>query len=92
VSTRPNYSCADCGVDTDRIDEYSYMVQDRVWAASLRRHRRYGGVGSTYDLLCVGCLEKRLGRELVPADFKLVPLTTRPSHQRSARLRARLRP
>ena len=37
-------------------------------------------------VLCIGCLEQRIGRELVPTDFKLCPLNTR--YRNSARLRS----
>jgi hypothetical protein len=36
-----------------------YMVHDTVWEAA----------GAGQRVLCVGCLETRLGRELTPADF-----------------------
>jgi hypothetical protein len=37
-----------------------YCVRDRVWSAA--------GIGS--GCLCIGCLEKRLGRRLRPKDFQ----------------------
>ncbi len=49
--------CVDCGVDTIKADEF-YMVHDAVWPL----HPRDG-------MLCIGCLEQRIGRRLVPADF-----------------------
>ena len=39
-----------------------YTVRDRVWAAA--GMEPYGGC------LCIGCLEKRLGRALKPKDFQ----------------------
>jgi hypothetical protein len=72
--------CLDCDVDTFAIDEY-YMVNDDVWTDS--------GVGWTGGMLCIGCLEDRLGRQLVPGDFMDAPINGRPPH--SERLRARLR-
>jgi hypothetical protein len=55
--------CADCGVDTCPVDRgfraEFFMVHDEVWAAA--------GMGAGY--LCVGCLERRLGRQLTPGDF-----------------------
>jgi hypothetical protein len=53
------FACADCGVNTARIDEY-YMVTHELWASA---------TPDGADILCIGCLEKRLGRELVPDDF-----------------------
>jgi hypothetical protein len=38
-----------------------YMVHDHVWKAA--GMEPYGGC------LCVGCLEKRIGRRLTPANF-----------------------
>jgi len=38
-----------------------YMVRDKVWKAA--GMEPYGGC------LCIGCLEKRLGRKLRPKDF-----------------------
>lgn len=51
--------CLDCGVNTSEIGE-DYMVFDDVWQAANPEEM---------GRLCVGCLEKRLGRELGPADF-----------------------
>ena len=51
-----NWNCKDCGRDTR--DEY-YTVHDEVWAESK------GGK----DLLCIQCLETRLGRRLTKDDF-----------------------
>jgi hypothetical protein len=48
---------------TLRFDEHCevYMVRDAVWKAA--RLEPMGGC------ICVGCLEQRLGRRLVPKDF-----------------------
>lgn len=54
--------CSDCDVPTAPFEVY--MVTDEVWAAA-------GGSG---DYLCIGCLEERLGRPLVPDDFGAIPL------------------
>jgi hypothetical protein len=42
-------------------DSEMYMVRDRVWMAALMNPM--GGC------LCIGCLEKRIGRRLKPKDF-----------------------
>lgn len=39
-----------------------YSVRDKVWAAA--------GMESRGGCLCIACLEKRLGRQLKPKDFK----------------------
>lgn len=72
------FLCRDCNMNTDRKSEY-YMVHDRVWRKA----------GSPDGMLCIGCLEARIGRFLNKYDFTdafinvaLIP--------RSRRLRARL--
>jgi hypothetical protein len=61
------FECADCEVNTFQepvgISEY-YMVLDPIW----EEH----GVGK--GMLCIGCLENRMGRELTPADFNEYPV------------------
>jgi hypothetical protein len=59
MKDRSSFLCLDCGVDTGAIDEY-YRVTNELWARV-----NPGGDG----MLCIGCLEKRLGRELTPDDF-----------------------
>ena len=54
------------------------MVTDAVWAAAKG--------GRTY--LCIGCLERRLGRKLVPVDFTPLPVNE-PSLLDTPRLAAR---
>ena len=54
-----SYYCMDCGVDTLEIKEF-YMIQDELWA---QINPQLEG------LLCIGCVEKRLGRKLKPGDF-----------------------
>ena len=68
--------CCDCGVETFDIDEY-YMVNHDVWAAA--NGHTCAALGcfakprDTYHLhprmLCIGCLETRLGRQLCRDDF-----------------------
>jgi hypothetical protein len=74
----PDFSCHDCGVDTVEIGEY-FMVHDSVW-------RKAGG-GS---LLCIACLEKRLGREVDPRDFTLAACNLEMLHEGSPRIRGRM--
>jgi hypothetical protein len=64
--------CVDCGAETtpDRRrrgakHEY-YMVRDRVWSAAGMPDRPMNYHG---DFLCIGCLERRLGRKLRRRDF-----------------------
>lgn len=76
--------CVDCGVDTFArgVDEY-YMVHNEVWAAA--------GMLPRGGMLCIGCLEARLGRWLTAADFAPVPVNDlRRGWRGSARLLSRL--
>lgn len=74
----------DCGINTSWLNEF-YMVNDELWE-SLTTEKQHDG------MLCVGCIERRLGRELGREDFHsywrsiLVP----PQYKLSARLRARM--
>lgn len=53
--------CDDCGQTTVR--EY-YMLKDEIWNT----------VADKNTSLCVDCMEKRLGRQLIPSDFMPIPL------------------
>lgn len=53
------FLCFDCNVNTSESGDY-YMVQEAVW-----RTARPEGTG----MLCLDCLQKRLGRTLLRADF-----------------------
>ena len=59
-----SFKCLDCGVHTGDIDEY-YTVEDEVWLEANPQD---------YGMLCIGCLETRLGRVLTPADFPEYPI------------------
>jgi hypothetical protein len=48
-----NFACRDCGVSTRNE---RYMVTDEIWHQST--------LGKRDGLLCLGCLETRLGRRL----------------------------
>jgi hypothetical protein len=75
--------CADCGRDTapelpDAVRLVQppepgswewYMVTAEVWAEA--------GMEPDGGYLCIGCLERRLGRRLVPADFPAWPVNER---------------
>lgn len=52
------YNCKDCKIHTGKAEEY-YMVTDSIW-------NQYG---ARSGMLCIGCLEKRMGRQLTPNDF-----------------------
>lgn len=75
------FICLDCGVNThplteDGINEY-YMVYDYIWP-----------IGKQDGMLCIDCLEKRIGRKLVPGDFTKAPVNA--GFNKSERLLDRL--
>lgn len=59
MSWKKLFVCLDCQVNTSDINEY-YMVHNHIW-------NRIVPEGS--GMLCIGCLETRLGRELNFGDF-----------------------
>ena len=73
-----SYDCADCCICTRWLLEY-YMVKVPLW----RTH------GIPRGMLCIGCLETRVGRTLTSDDFKLAVLNLDTLNQ-SPRLRNRL--
>jgi hypothetical protein len=50
--------CLECEVDTFEIGEFSYMVRRDVWLAAVP----WNTDGGMFDCLCIGCLERRIGR------------------------------
>lgn len=57
------FVCVDCQANTLHIEEY-YMVTNDLW--------KQAGMGK--GMLCIGCLEVRIGRELTPEDFPSIPV------------------
>lgn len=64
---RSRWLCMDCTKDTYESEEY-YMLWYRVW-----RSINYKIEG----MLCLICVEKRLGRGLTGADFSKAPINER---------------
>lgn len=62
-----NFICLDCGINTADIGEY-YMLTSAVWQEAAPDEGDLGG------MLCVNCVELRLGRQLWPEDFMDAPL------------------
>jgi hypothetical protein len=61
LNDKPNGSfCMTCGVNTSEIHEF-YMLIDQTWLQA--NHDSFEG------MLCIGCVEARLGRLLRPSDF-----------------------
>jgi hypothetical protein len=82
-----NMNCCDCGVDTNAIGEW-YMVLDQVWREAWPGQQiQRSSPGS--QILCIGCLEQRIGRTLGSDDFTAVPINVIDSQ--SERLADRLR-
>lgn len=77
---RKKFLCLDCGVDTGLIGEH-YFINTSLW---LSIH------SSKKGMLCIGCLEKRLGRQLTSRDFPKVYINELKFGIKSARLLARL--
>lgn len=82
-------TCADCGLGTIRAGEW-YMVRNDVWEQAWRNRRKWWHDLPGQEVLCIGCLEQRLGRTLVAGDFNAVPVNDPNKRPISPRLRARL--
>jgi hypothetical protein len=74
-------ACLDCGTDTIEAGEY-YILRDDVWLST--------GVKRDGGMLCIGCVESRLGRRLNRSDFTSAGINTQPNAWRSARFNERL--
>lgn len=82
--------CADCGLGTNTADEY-YMVKNEVWEQSWAGRRKpWHGKIRGQEILCIGCLEERLGRTLTRCDFTDAPINDPTKYDMSDRLRDRL--
>jgi hypothetical protein len=61
-------NCVDCGVGTSTLGEW-YMVNDEVWQQAWAGQFKPWHALPGQQVLCIGCLEKRIGRTLTAADF-----------------------
>lgn len=63
----PDFDCKDCTISTLDTRQY-YMVLDPVWVSA--------GMTTEFGngMLCIDCLEKRLGRRLKIEDFTWAPI------------------
>ena len=59
-----HWLCLDCSKDT--YDEY-YSVRNHIWRRAVEKSQRHG-------MLCLSCLERRLGRPLRSQDFISAPV------------------
>jgi hypothetical protein len=64
------FRCRKCGIDTLKIGEI-YMLRDELWQLAIERGRVPGKPGFE-GMLCIDCVEGRLGRRLVYEDFTCV--------------------
>ena len=64
--------CCDCGAGAIQLGEW-YHVRDTVWERAWRGRRKPWHYVSGQSVLCIGCLEKRLGRTLSAGDFTDAP-------------------
>lgn len=78
--SRRKLCCVDCGVDTLKIGEY-YFVRTELWLSAMPSIR---------GMLCIGCLEERLGRRLVKSDFTNAFINRVTHGSKSQRLISRL--
>ncbi len=78
--SRKKFLCLDCHAVTGRIGEH-YMLINQTWLAVAEDRN---------GMLCIGCLEERLGRKLRAADFNDSYLNRSRTAPQSMRLRDRL--
>lgn len=79
--SRKKFICLDCKVDTSKLNEH-YMLVDSTWSLT--------GLGK-YGMLCIGCVELRIGRKLVKSDFNNSYLNNPRTCSKSARLINRMK-
>jgi len=91
IADSDDYPCHDCSqltipYERRRRSEY-YMIHDVLWRQACAAAPALNSEG----MLCVGCLERRLGRMLTFSDFTYCPLNRAISKDKaqSARLRDR---
>lgn len=78
-----DFACKGCGFDTLNNNEY-YMVKNEIWL--------YVNNGRSEGMLCIGCVELRLGRRLTRKDFTDAPINGYEIFKyKSARLANRLK-
>lgn len=84
-----SWHCLECKKDTFLLDEY-YMVHNDLWMSALREKDMDVNHG-TDGMLCIKCLESRIGRELKAVDFTSAPISHVPERHRSELLQKRLK-
>lgn len=77
---RKKWLCLDCGIDTGHAKEH-YFIDLTLWLSA---------VGSKQGMLCIGCLETRIGRELKAGDFTNAYINDPKRNSMSTRLLERI--
>lgn len=80
AQSRRKFLCLDCGVDTGKICEF-YFLKTELWLKIAETIK---------GMLCIGCLEKRLGRKLCRHDFTSASINNPRFVSKSQRLMDRL--
>ena len=81
--------CADCGLGTPTAGEY-FMVRNEIWETAWAGRLKPWHALPGQQVLCVGCLETRIGRTLMARDFTAAPCNGPGWNSKSERLRNRL--
>jgi len=80
TKSRRRWLCLDCKRDTSQLREH-YFLKGEIWS---RVH------SSAIGMLCIGCVETRLGRKLTASDFTDAHINDPKRYEMSDRLRSRL--
>ena len=83
--------CLDCGMDTTPCTQSRGCRHTGRWEMYMVYHRVWQAAGMGKGFLCIGCLERRLGRRVVPEDFTKAPINRHASWE-TERLASRRRP
>lgn len=81
MASRKKFLCLDCRIDTGKIHEH-YMLVDTTWFSIHNSDR---------GMICIGCIEKRLGRTLTSSDFNSSHVNNPRLYPMSARLLSRIK-
>ena len=89
-----NLYCLDCDADILPDGEY-YKVFEKVWDAATKKKaprssRHTGPQFQSQSMLCIGCLEARIQRQLGPGDFYDCEVNNGFDAKKSQKLLARL--
>lgn len=80
TDTFEDFKCITCDINTFYIHEY-YMIQDDLWKKVNPKKK---------GMMCIGCVELKLGRTLTSGDFPDYPVNSLNFFRQSERLVNRL--